>query len=150
MRLRKPEDGAGSTSGGVDASFALPRSDGERSGVGAGGDAQAPPPPRAPAPSSRRSCGFIPRPLRVLNIVGNEAMERLAFYGVRAVLVLYLTQALGMSPASAVSAFSLFSAVAYISPLAGGYLADAVVGKLRTILAFNVLYLVGLLVVAAS
>ena len=99
-------------------------------------------------PGARR--GFFPRPLRVLNIVSNEAMERLAFYGVRAVLVLYLTQSLGMSAAAAVSAFSLFSAVAYISPLLGGYLADAVVGKLHTIIGFNAVYLVGLLTLAVG
>ena len=48
----------------------------------------------------------------MLNIVSNEAMERFAFYGIRAILVLYLKQDLGLSDAQSVTVFSLFSALA--------------------------------------
>lgn len=90
-------------------------------------------------------CAFIPRPLRILNVVANEAFERFAFYGVRALLIVYLTTALHYSNSTAVAVYSVFNAVCYLTPLLGSYLADACVGKFVTILTFNAIYLVGLL-----
>lgn len=94
-------------------------------------------------------CTFIPRPLRILNVVANEAFERFAFYGVRALLIVYLTTALHYSNSTAVAVYSVFNAVCYLTPLLGSYLADACVGKFVTILTFNAIYLVGLLGLAA-
>ena len=109
MRQRRADDA------GASASAASPSSEsvGEVSGSSSPSSsaaAAAPPPPS----QSRWAChcGFIPRPPRVLNIVSNEAMERFAFYGIRAILVLYLKQDLGLSDAQSVTVFSLFSALA--------------------------------------
>lgn len=85
----------------------------------------------------------VGRPVLV-PIIGNEFCERWCFYSVRAVLVLYLTGRLNVLDDDAVSLYSFFMAACYFAPLLGGYVADRFLGKYRTIVLFNVFYIVGL------
>jgi hypothetical protein len=55
---------------------------------GAGEQREEPPAPKSPQPPTKATGGvcsctdnFVPRPLRVLNIISNEGMERFSFYG---------------------------------------------------------------------
>lgn len=101
------------------------------------------------ATCSRASC--TPSvPATVIHIIFNELCERFAFYGARAVLTLYFTTSLGYSEATAVSLYSWYLAACYVSPLLGGWVADTLWGKYRTILAFNAAYLAGLLVLSCT
>lgn len=77
-------------------------------------------------------------------IIGNEFCERWCFYSVRAVLVLYLNSSLSISDDDAVSLYSFFMAACYFAPLLGGYVADRFLGKYRTIVLFNLFYILGL------
>lgn len=84
-------------------------------------------------------------------IVGNEAAERFSYYGMRAVLVVFMTQHLTdtaglpdtMSATEAQAYFHLFVSATYITPLLGAALADGLLGKYRTIILLSLLYCLG-------
>jgi POT family proton-dependent oligopeptide transporter len=98
----------------------------------------------APFPTSKLPSG-IPF------IVGNEAAERFSYYGMRAILVVFMTQymldAAGtrdfMSEEEAKSYYHLFSSAVYFFPILGAVIADAFWGKYRTILILSSLYCLG-------
>jgi dipeptide/tripeptide permease len=62
------------------------------------------------------------RPFWVANIT--ELFERLAYYGVQAVLAVYLYKSLGFSQAEAGDLVGYFGAIVYFLPIFGGALAD--------------------------
>lgn len=67
-------------------------------------------------------------------IIVTEFCERVAYYGFAASLVLFFQTQLGMSNANADVQFSIWSSACYITPLIGGYVADAKLNRFRTIL----------------
>lgn len=80
-------------------------------------------------------------------VIWSEALERLAFHGLCAVLVLYLNEHLLYAEREARSAFHLFLAAAYLAPLAGRALAERL-GALRALRWASGLYLAGLAAIA--
>ncbi len=87
-------------------------------------------------------------PARALFIVGNEACERLSFYGMSAVLTLYMVKELGMHKDTATSVSHIFKAGVYFLPLLGALIADRWLGRYRTILTLSVFYCFGHLALA--
>jgi POT family proton-dependent oligopeptide transporter len=89
-------------------------------------------------------------------IVGNEAAERFSFYGMKTILVVFMTQYLhsaagrpdGMNETEAREWMHLFVASAYFFPIIGGVVADAFLGKYATILLLSVVYCAGHLCLA--
>jgi POT family proton-dependent oligopeptide transporter len=71
-----------------------------------------------------------------------EFAERSSYYGMRAILALYMTEKLGVDKADAGTFMSLFMAACYFFPLAGGYVADNFLGKYWTIVLFAAPYVV--------
>ena len=84
----------------------------------------------------------------ILSILVTETAERVAYFGFRAVLVLYFTNGLKFSEATSVSLFASVSGLAYLSPLLGALLADSVWGRYKTILRFGTLYSIGMCLIA--
>jgi proton-dependent oligopeptide transporter, POT family len=84
-------------------------------------------------------------------IVGNEAAERFSFYGMRAILIVFMTHYLRnatgalapMSENEAGASYHFFVTANYALPLLGAILADAIWGKYRTILLLSMVYCVG-------
>lgn len=84
-------------------------------------------------------------------IVANEAAERFSYYGMRAILVVFMTQYLMnsngeldvMSENEAQGYFHMFVSVVYFMPILGAVLADGFIGKYRTILFLSLFYCVG-------
>lgn len=76
-----------------------------------------------------------------------EFAERSSYYGMRAILPLYMTVALGMSDGSAAFWYSAFKMSCYFLPLLGGYLADRYFGKYWTIVGFSIPYVIGQLLI---
>ena len=84
-------------------------------------------------------------------IVANEAAERFSFYGMRAILTVFMTQYLVdssgalavMSDSEARKYFHLFVASAYLFPFIGAIIADAFWGKYRTIINLSIVYCLG-------
>lgn len=72
-----------------------------------------------------------------------EFAERCSYYGMRAILPLYLTSVLAFEDQAASSIYSNFKAACYFLPLLGGFLADRYFGKYWTIIGFSVPYVLG-------
>jgi proton-dependent oligopeptide transporter, POT family len=80
----------------------------------------------------------------LLCILITETVERFAFFGFRAVLVLYFINSLHFSEATAIAVYAYIISLAYASPLLGAFLADGYLGRYNTILCFGWIYAVGL------
>lgn len=89
-------------------------------------------------------------PPSIKYIVCNEFCERFCYYGIRSVLLLYLTCSLGFSGSTSVLTMHTFIAAAYLAPLIGGALSDGYIGKYSTILYLSIVYALGAGVLAAS
>jgi len=89
-------------------------------------------------------------------IMGNEAAERFNFYGMRAILVIFMTQYLRdasgalapMNESDANKWYHLFLATNYFLPIFGAVLSDAFWGKYRTIFWLSLVYCVGSVVLS--
>ena len=89
-------------------------------------------------------------------IVSNEAAERFSYYGMRAILVVFMTQYLvdgegrlaAMNDEQARSWYHLFCFGVYFTPVLGALLSDIRLGKYRTILSLSLIYCLGHLALA--
>src|SRR5438874_7441312 len=72
-----------------------------------------------------------------------EFAERSSYYGMRAILFLYMTTALHLATREAGPTYSAFKMACYFLPLAGGYIADRWLGRYWTIVGFAVPYVLG-------
>jgi proton-dependent oligopeptide transporter, POT family len=70
-----------------------------------------------------------------------EMWERFGFYVVQGLLILYMTEYFGFSDSMGYTILGVFSALAYISPFAGGFLADKLLG-FKTSIVWGGLFLV--------
>lgn len=82
-------------------------------------------------------------PKSVPYILGNEAAERFSFYGMKAILAVYLVNAFHLGDPQANSTVHLFIALAYFMSIVGGLLADWFIGKYHTILWLSLVYCAG-------
>ena len=73
-----------------------------------------------------------PKGLSVLFLT--EMWERFSYYGMRALLVLYLVNALHYERRDALALYGTYTALVYLTPIAGGYLADRFLGRRKAIL----------------
>ncbi len=95
-------------------------------------------------------------PAGIPYIIGNEAAERFSFYGMRTILVVFMTQYLmgaggelaPMSDEDAKGWYHLFVSAVYFTPLLGAILADVWWGKYKTILLLSLVYCGGHLALA--
>ena len=102
---------------------------------------------RAPAPvAGSRSAARMPAGIPY--IVANEFAERFCFYGINAILALYLVQSMHFGEAQATTWVSLFKSGAYFFPLLGAVISDVFWGKFRTVIAFSLAYCGGCIVLA--
>lgn len=72
-----------------------------------------------------------------------EMWERFAFYGMRALLVLYLTKAMGYSRADALNVYAIYTGLVYLTPLFGGRLADLYLGQRKAVFIGGILMALG-------
>ncbi|MBK8014606.1 MAG: POT family MFS transporter [Deltaproteobacteria bacterium] len=89
-------------------------------------------------------------------IIGNEAAERFSYYGMRTILVVFMTQYLvgadgnldTMSADEAKGWYHLFGSAVYALPAVGAIVSDAWWGKYNTILRVSIIYCLGHLALA--
>ncbi|CAN5211956.1 hypothetical protein BH09BAC1_BH09BAC1_25970 [soil metagenome] len=81
-------------------------------------------------------------------IIGNEAAERFSYYGMKAILTVFMTQYLLMSEGTSITWIHSFGMAVYFLPLAGAFLADIFLGKYKTIIGLSIIYCLGHLVLA--
>ena len=83
-----------------------------------------------------------------------ELWERLAYYGLRSLLVLYLVDAagggLGWSPERASRFYGWFVGLTYLSPVFGGWMADRFLGSNRAITVGGIVLSLGYLLLALA
>ncbi len=79
-----------------------------------------------------------------------EMWERIGFYTLMAILVLYMDRVLGWSDSRKGDWYGLFLALCYFFPLVGGWLGDRIFGRLKTVRAGAVLMALGYVGLALS
>jgi POT family proton-dependent oligopeptide transporter len=109
----------------------------------------------AEQPASGR--GWLGYPRGAWLIISVEFWERFSFYGMLAILALFLTATparggFGWPPSQALGLLGIYSGAMYAFPAFGGYLADRVIGRRRAVAIGASIMLVGqvLMVIAAS
>ncbi|NUS12314.1 MAG: MFS transporter [Streptomyces sp.] len=90
-----------------------------------------------------------------LTLLGVDLWERFSFFGMAAILVLYLTAApadggLGMPQRTATALFATYMSLNFLAGLPGGWLADRVLGARRAVLAGGALIACGHAVLALA
>lgn len=95
---------------------------------------------RSPILDDRALFGH-PRGLGLLFIT--EMWERFSYYGMRALLILYLVNALRWDTASAANLYGTYTMSVYLTPLIGGYLADRFIGTRRSLVIGGIIIALG-------
>jgi POT family proton-dependent oligopeptide transporter len=72
-----------------------------------------------------------------------EMWERFSYYGMRALLIYYMTKYLLLSQGQASQVYGLYTGFVYLTPFFGGMLADRVWGQLKTVIVGGVLMAIG-------
>lgn len=88
-----------------------------------------------PAPDRRFAPvpGMRAHPAGLYPLFLTELWERFSYYGMRALLVLYLVNALEVPRTDALQIYATYTALVYLTPLIGGYLADRFLGNRRAV-----------------
>ena len=82
---------------------------------------------------------FFGHPRGLSTLFFTEMWERFSYYGMRALLILFMTASvtsggLGFDTAAAGAVYGLYTSMVYMSTLPGGWLADRVIGQRRAVL----------------
>jgi POT family proton-dependent oligopeptide transporter len=85
------------------------------------------------------SATFLGHPRGLATLFFTEMWERFTYYGMRAVLVLFLVSAVahggfGMDDKTATAIYGLYTAGVYLAALPGGWIADRLIGARRAVL----------------
>ena len=81
---------------------------------------------------------FFGHPIGLSTLFASEMWERFSYYGMRALLVLFLTATyatggFGMNEQDAFTVYGIFTGLVYVTPIIGGILADKVLGQRKSI-----------------
>ncbi|XP_073289301.1 protein NRT1/ PTR FAMILY 5.6-like [Primulina huaijiensis] len=85
-----------------------------------------------------------------LFIIGIEFSERLSYFGLATSLIIYLTKVMQQDLKTAAKSVNYWSGVTTMTPLLGGFVADAYLGRFSTVLASSIIYVVGLFILTMS
>ncbi|WP_016747036.1 peptide MFS transporter [Rhizorhabdus wittichii] len=96
-------------------------------------DADATTEPASPHVSRSDGDTWFGHPRQLARLFSTEAMERFGYYGMRALLTLYLTQHFLFSDQTTNGLYGGFTALVYLTPLVGGLLADRYLGSKKSV-----------------
>ena len=96
-------------------------------------DADATSEPSTPHVSRSDGDSWFGHPRQLARLFSTEAMERFGYYGMRALLTLYLTQHFLFSDQTTNGLYGGFTALVYLTPLIGGILADRYLGSKKSV-----------------
>ncbi|MFD7028196.1 peptide MFS transporter [Streptomyces sp. NPDC059917] len=111
-------------------------------------DIDEPADPEADQPPPGDDHAFLGHPRGLATLSGLEVWERFSFLGMQAILVLYFADTvvnggLGMNPGTAASVSAAYGTMVYLVSVAGGWLADRILGSYRSVLWGGVLIACG-------
>ncbi|HED3064708.1 TPA: dipeptide permease DtpD [Kluyvera ascorbata] len=90
------------------------------------------------------------QPRAIYYIVAIQIWEYFSFYGMRALLILYLTHQLGFNDSHAIDLFSAYASLVYVTPILGGWLADRLLGNRTAVIAGALLMTIGHIVLGVE
>lgn len=98
---------------------------------------------------------FFGHPIGLSSLFATELWERFSYYGMRALLVLFLTAELinggfGMAELEAFTIYGIFTALVYVTPIIGGILADKALGQRKAIYIGGITMAIGQFLLAAA
>ncbi|MBL1290216.1 peptide MFS transporter [Streptomyces sp. For3] len=102
--------------------------------------------PAQPPPGDDHA--FFGQPRGLMTLSGLEVWERFSFLGMQAILVLFFADkvsndGLGMDPGTAASVSAAYGTLVYLVSVAGGWLADRILGSYRAVLYGGILIACG-------
>ncbi|MEG0818985.1 MAG: oligopeptide:H+ symporter, partial [Brevundimonas sp.] len=86
---------------------------------------------------------FLGHPRGLVVLFLTEMWERFSYYGMRALLVLYLTQHFLFGPKEAQGIYAAYAALVYLMPVIGGMIADKYLGSRKAVIIGAVLLVAG-------
>ncbi len=94
-------------------------------------------------------------PKALYTLFATEMWERFSYYGMRALLTLYLTAELanggfGLSREDSLALYAIFTGLVYLTPILGGWVADKFLGKRKTVYIGGIVMAVGQFLLATS
>ena len=93
--------------------------------------------------ASRKEPEAIGHPKGLYMLFFAEMWERFSYYGMRALLIFYLTKHWLFADAKANLIYGAYTSLVYITPVLGGYLADRYLGQRRAVLFGGILLMCG-------
>jgi POT family proton-dependent oligopeptide transporter len=99
-------------------------------------------------PAAMHDVGLFGHPRGLALLFVAEMWERFSYYGMRALLVLYMVHALGWTDARADHLYGLYTGTVYLTPLLGGWLADRLIGTRRSLVIGGLIIATGHFVLA--
>jgi POT family proton-dependent oligopeptide transporter len=81
-------------------------------------------------------------------LFGTEMWERFGYYGMRALLTLYLTKHFVLGDRASTGLYGGYTALVYLTPLVGGFIADQYLGSKRSVKFGAILMAIGYLTLA--
>ena len=93
--------------------------------------------------AANRKPEFLGHPKGLYMLFFAEMWERFSYYGMRAILIFYLTQHWLFSDSKSNLIYGAYTSLVYITPVLGGYLADRYLGQRKAVLFGGVLLAAG-------
>ncbi|WP_196895518.1 peptide MFS transporter [Aureivirga marina] len=86
---------------------------------------------------------YLGHPKGLFYLFFAELWERFSFYGMKALLILYMTQKLIFTDHNAFGIFAAYMSLVYVTPLFGGMIADKIIGYRKAIMLGGILMAIG-------
>lgn len=86
---------------------------------------------------------FLGHPLGLYVLFFTEMWERFSYYGMRALLILYMTQYFRWSQKDASTIYKVYTSFVYVTPILGGFLADRYLGNRTAVIIGATLMAIG-------
>lgn len=103
--------------------------------------------------STNSDKAFLGQPRGLSTLFFTEMWERFSYYGMRAILMLFMTTAvdrggLGFGPEQAGPIYAMYTSMVYLAAVPGGWLADNLLGQRRAVLYGGMIIMLGHILLA--
>src|SRR3954467_15388863 len=106
-------------------------------------DPPIPPGAAAVLPAGQSQRTFLGHPIGLYVLFFAEMWERFSYYGMRALLMLYMVNYFKWSQKDASVYYKVYTSFVYVTPILGGYLADRFLGNRRAVIIGALLMAIG-------